>query len=104
MKKIMLLTKNEELIKKVKPLPHIVLLYRDFMKVFEQLNFHIPDYIILDFDCIEDENQFMLESLPKKSEENYMKLISIGSSFEKERLADFTLKYKSVSELEPEVF
>tara|TARA_Y100001960_G_C14752551_1_gene869353 strand:- start:2175 stop:2492 length:318 start_codon:yes stop_codon:yes gene_type:complete len=97
MKKIMLLTNNQQLITKVKESRNIVLAYDDFMKVFEQLNFHNPDMIIFDFNLVNHDQQFMLESLPKKDEEQYVKLVSIGKSAVKEQLADFALKFDDIN-------
>lgn len=97
MKKIMLLTNNPQLITKVKESPNIVLTYDDFMTVFEQLNFHNPDMIIFDFNLVNYDQQFMLESLPKKDEEHYIKLVSIGKSAIKEQMADFALKFDDIN-------
>lgn len=96
MKKIMLLTNNPMLITKVKQGNNLVLAYDDFMKVFEQLNFHNPDMIIFDFNLVQYDQQFMLESLPKKGEEHYIKLVGIGKSAIKENMADFALKFDDV--------
>jgi len=106
MKKIMVLSQNPELINKVKPTPNVVLIYDSFMTVFEQLNFHSPDYIIFDFNCscIDQSQAFMLESLPKKDEENYIKLVAIGSYENSNNMADFAIKCKDVAALKVEEF
>lgn len=96
MKKIMLLTNNPLLIEKVKESKNIVLAYDDFMTVFEQLNFHNPDMIIFDFNLVQYDQQFMLESLPKRGEDHYIKLVSIGKSAIKEQMADFALKFENI--------
>ena len=102
MKKIMVLSQNTALINKIKPTPNVVLIYDSFMTVFEQLNFHSPDYIIFDFNCscIDQSQSFMLESLPKKDEENYIKLVAIGSCDNSDNLADFYLKVRNVASLD----
>ncbi|HAG53234.1 MAG TPA: hypothetical protein DCL21_05565 [Alphaproteobacteria bacterium] len=104
MKKIMLLSNNPELVSKIKATNYDVLAYDDFMTVFEQLNFHNPDMIVFDFNLIDYEQQFMLESLPKKSEANYIKLVAIGKSPIKERMADFALKFENAASFNATVF
>lgn len=99
MKKIMLLSKNEQLINKVKQTCPSVLAYDDFMTIFEQLNFHNPEMIIFDFDLISYDHQFMLESLPKKNEDNYIQLVAIGKSDIKEQMADFSLKFNDIESI-----
>ena len=93
MKKIMMLTNDEALVQKVKDTKNLVLAYNEFMTIFEQLNFHNPDMIVFDLNLINADQQFMLESLPKKGEANYIKLVAIGTSPSKENLADFALKF-----------
>tara|TARA_Y100001960_G_C14236070_1_gene616062 strand:+ start:328 stop:645 length:318 start_codon:yes stop_codon:yes gene_type:complete len=96
MQKVMLLSKDTAIINKVKQTCPNVLAYDDFMTVFEQLNFHNPEMIIFDLNLVSQEYQFMLESLPKKQEENYIKLIAIGNSPVKESMADFAFKFDSI--------
>lgn len=103
MKKIMLLTKNQELINKLEEShknKNIILTYDDFMTIFEQLNFHNPDAIIFDFNLIDYTKQFMLESLPKKNEPSYIKLVAIGECPIKEKMADFYLKITENSNID----
>lgn len=102
MKKIMVLSQDDVLINKLKPTPNIVLVYRNFMSVFEQLNFHSPDYIIFDFNSkdIDFSQSFMLESLPKKNESDYIKLIAIGASSDKTQMADFIFQIDDVGKLD----
>ncbi|MCP4356135.1 MAG: hypothetical protein GY793_11040 [Proteobacteria bacterium] len=106
MKKIMVVSQDPELIDKIKPTPNVILIYDSFMTVFEQLNFHSPDFIIFDFHhpCIDQSQSFMLESLPKKNEENYIKLVAIGANSEKEQFADFAMMFEDAESLNVDVF
>lgn len=96
MKKVMLLSNDIAIVNKVKQTCPNVLAYDDFMTIFEQLNFHNPEMIIFDLKLVSPEFQFMLESLPKRQEENYIKLVAIGNSPVKESMADFAFKFDSI--------
>lgn len=93
MKTVMILSKNEEVISKLQSTDNKVLTFDNFITVFEELDKNAPDIIIFDFTLIDFNKQFMLESLPKKNENGYIKLVAIGNCKIKEKMADFSLKF-----------
>lgn len=86
----MLLSNNPKIIASLKAQGNKVSAYDDFMTIFEQLNFKHPDMIIFDLKLIKYDQQYMLESLPKKTEKNYIELVAIGNCRVKEKMADFS--------------